>query len=210
MRKQPAAEVETEVLLRSRRRCALCFGLRHDLAEKRGQIAHIDRNSANSALENLAFLCLPHHDEYDSRNSQSKSYAPNELRRYRDALYAYIEGGRPLDTARAKPMENAPFLILHGNAVGSSGLELDLRNEGDPFICLDFQCLTPSYNVRQWYPSSLGSGDVLRARVDVPSRDNVVCSFRLDIRDRAGVARSFRVDLDVRRTPPRFDVVEIL
>ena len=41
-RKTTPGEIELRVLTRSRRRCALCFYLRGDLAEKHGQIAHLD------------------------------------------------------------------------------------------------------------------------------------------------------------------------
>jgi hypothetical protein len=82
--------VETELLLASRRRCALCFGLLGDHGPKSGQMAHVSRDSSDSSLENLAWLCLVHHDEYDSRRSQSKGFTPEELRRYRAELYRFI------------------------------------------------------------------------------------------------------------------------
>src|SRR2546423_4966331 len=91
MRKRPSTSVETQVLIKSRRRCALCFGLRGDLREKNGQLAHVDRNPANSAADNLCYVCLEHHDQYDSSRSQSKGYTPGELRHHREALYADIE-----------------------------------------------------------------------------------------------------------------------
>ena len=79
-------ETETEVLLRSRRRCALCFGLTRDTSIKRGQIAHLDRDRSNNKIENLAFLCLDHHDQYDSRTSQSKGLKITEVQYYRAEL----------------------------------------------------------------------------------------------------------------------------
>lgn len=79
--------IETDILTQSRRRCALCFGLNSDNSEKRGQIAHIDHDPTNNALSNLAWLCLPHHDQYDSRSSQSKNITTAELIRYRGQLY---------------------------------------------------------------------------------------------------------------------------
>lgn len=82
--------VETEILILCRRRCALCFGLSDDAAEKDGQIAHIDRNSANNEKENAAFLCLAHHNKYDSKPSQSKQIKPEELREYQKRLYEYL------------------------------------------------------------------------------------------------------------------------
>lgn len=86
-RKRIPVDVQTNVLVHSRRRCCICFGLNRDTSLKAGQIAHIDRNSANSAEDNLAYLCLEHHDEYDSRKSQSKGLTPGEIKRFRKELH---------------------------------------------------------------------------------------------------------------------------
>jgi len=83
--------VETKVLLKSGRRCCICFGLHGDLECKRGQIAHLDHNHDNNDDDNLAFLCLEHHDEYDTRTSQSKGWTIKEARQYRAMLYEAIE-----------------------------------------------------------------------------------------------------------------------
>ena len=74
----------------SRRRCALCYKLKGDLTEKKGQIAHLDQNPANYAEGNLAWLCLEHHSEYDSRTSQHKNYTMPEVKKARDDLHAAI------------------------------------------------------------------------------------------------------------------------
>ncbi len=84
-------EVETMVLTGSARRCALCFGLNRDFSEKKGQIAHLDKDRNNSSLENLVWLCLECHDRYDSRTSQSKGITKGEVKVYRDKLCAAIE-----------------------------------------------------------------------------------------------------------------------
>ena len=78
---------ETEVLLKSGRRCCLCYGLHGDSEVKQGQVAHIDKKPNNNDLSNLAFLCLKHHDEYDSKTSQSKGLTELEVRSHRDKLY---------------------------------------------------------------------------------------------------------------------------
>src|SRR5262245_49996186 len=78
-RKHIPQDDETSVLVRSGRRCCLCFGLFQDATTKRGQIAHLDQNPANSTLDNLAFLCFAHHDEYDSRTAQSKGLTNAEV-----------------------------------------------------------------------------------------------------------------------------------
>ena len=78
--------IQTELLLQSRRRCCLCFGLKADIEEKDGQIAHLDRNPSNNKLDNLAWLCLPHHDQYDSVRRQTKRFTPEEVKSYRTQL----------------------------------------------------------------------------------------------------------------------------
>jgi hypothetical protein len=90
-RKVITQENEVQVLTNSRRRCAFCFCLNNDFKIKKGQIAHIDRDNSNSDLENLVFLCLEHHDEYDSLTSQSKGLKPKEIINYRDSLYEHIK-----------------------------------------------------------------------------------------------------------------------
>jgi len=89
----PAA-IQEQVITESARRCALCFGLTGSLRWRRGQIAHVDRNKANAKLANLAYLCLPHHDAYDGKPSQSKGFMPGELRQFRRDLYKAIARGR--------------------------------------------------------------------------------------------------------------------
>ena len=111
-RQKPARDTETQVLIDSRRRCLFCFGLHGDFAEKKGQVAHIDGDRSNSVMENLAFLCMDHHDQYDSTTSQSKSLTLDELRTYRKLLCDFIsEGGlvppatsyRPTPRSKTKP-----------------------------------------------------------------------------------------------------------
>jgi hypothetical protein len=82
---------ETDVLIKSGRRCALCFGLEGDGRIKQGQIAHLDRNRENNQEDNLAFLCLIHHDQYDTKTSQSKGITQPEVKKYREKLYQSIE-----------------------------------------------------------------------------------------------------------------------
>ena len=89
-RKSPSPNVELTVLLASRRRCCICFGLHGDLRIKAGQIAHLDHDPEHSEADNLAFVCLVHHDWLDSRCSQSKGATAAEAKYYRRQLYAEI------------------------------------------------------------------------------------------------------------------------
>ena len=86
-RRKVANTTQFHVLYLSARRCCLCYGLNHDYSEKKGQIAHLDHDRSNNSIENLAWLCLSHHDEYDSKGSQSKAYGEYEVKQYRQALY---------------------------------------------------------------------------------------------------------------------------
>lgn len=93
------ARVAADVVTASRRRCCICFALDGDSAEKAGQIAHLDRDASNGRPENLAFLCLGHHDQYDSRTSQSKGLTPEEVKGYRRQLAAFVSDTLPRSDA---------------------------------------------------------------------------------------------------------------
>ena len=93
-RKKVPIKVETAVLTRSGRRCCLCVGLNGDWEQKRGQIAHLDQDPSNNAEDNLAFLCLPHHDQYDAKTRQSKGITEGEVRQYRQELYVTLSDHR--------------------------------------------------------------------------------------------------------------------
>jgi hypothetical protein len=104
--------IQHRVLDRSRRRCALCVHFDNDWAQKQGQIAHLDRDPSNFAEDNLAFLCLPHHDDYDTKRRQTKNLTILEAKTARDRLYASIEGGSDLATAGRRNHGASPLLIM--------------------------------------------------------------------------------------------------
>ena len=87
-RRPPTGFDEKRVLIASRRRCCVCVYLEGRNDRRRGQIAHLNRDRTDSRFENLVWLCLEHHDEYDGRPSQSKGFTPDEVRHYRERLYA--------------------------------------------------------------------------------------------------------------------------
>jgi hypothetical protein len=70
--------------------------LNGDLAEKHGQIAHLDQRRGNAVEDNLAFLCLFHHSIYDSKTSQHKNYTLTEVKAARNSLYSAIQMGKHL------------------------------------------------------------------------------------------------------------------
>jgi hypothetical protein len=66
---------------------------------KKGQVAHLNKKRDDNRLENLAWLCLEHHDAFDSVTSQSKNYTQAEVTRWRDRLHAHFAGNASVDSA---------------------------------------------------------------------------------------------------------------
>lgn len=108
-RTQVPDSTQADVLVQSRRRCCVCFGLNRDTEVKKGQIAHLDRDRNNNHIDNLVFLCFDHHDEYDSRTSQSKSLSRKEIEKYREELYHQFDNW----SARIQRDELLSFLAFY-------------------------------------------------------------------------------------------------
>lgn len=89
-RKSIPTSTQTDLFIQSARRCCICFGLNHDYNVKQGQIAHLDHNPSNNDIDNLAFLCLDHHDNYDSKTKQSKNFTIHEVKSHRQTLYSAV------------------------------------------------------------------------------------------------------------------------
>jgi len=106
-RKAIPEKVERSVLIKSRRRCAFCYFFENDTKRAEGQIAHIDRDKSNHKESNLVFLCLSHHNEYDTRPSQTKRYQPEEAKSAKASLESYIRTGFPQEIGfeEITPME---------------------------------------------------------------------------------------------------------
>jgi hypothetical protein len=90
-RKPISEDTQKAILLKSRRRCCLCFWLKGIDEVQKGQIAHIDQDNENAEESNLAFLCFDHHDEYDGTTRLAKGLKPNEVVHWRDELYREME-----------------------------------------------------------------------------------------------------------------------
>jgi len=114
-RKAIPENVQTRILLSSRRRCCLCFWLKGDDEVKKGQLAHLDGDHANSTEDNLAFLCLEHHDEYDSTPSVSKGLREREVRKWRDELYKEMEYRFRTSRRHAAEIKVVRFVRTHAN-----------------------------------------------------------------------------------------------
>ena len=120
-RKKISSELVTDIMTASRRRCCICFALKQDDAEKKGQIAHLDHDASNNSPDNLAFLCLDHHDQYDSRPSQAKGLTIEEVKRYRTELLAYV--------ARKLPASDAEIVTILTNALDRPAFRTPFRHE---------------------------------------------------------------------------------
>lgn len=83
------------MLIACRRRCCLCWLLDRDDTEKAGQIAHVDRDPSNNSEDNLAWLCLPHHEQYDRSSRQARGITGAELRHARAELLAHLDQPNP-------------------------------------------------------------------------------------------------------------------
>jgi hypothetical protein len=101
---------QDQVLLLSRRRCCICFGLHGDLEVEPGQIAHLDHDNTNFDLDNLAFLCLPHHDQYDGKTSQSKGLRESEVKHFRKELYEKVEADSQSETIERARIDVYPVV----------------------------------------------------------------------------------------------------
>jgi hypothetical protein len=78
---------------------------------KEGQIAHLDQDRNNNSTDNLAFLCLKHHDEYDTQPSQSKGFMLPEVKRYRNMLTKEVE---KITTGTISNLQVHAYPILQG------------------------------------------------------------------------------------------------
>jgi hypothetical protein len=129
VRKAVRQETQVEVLAACRRRCAICFGLNRDTGIKPGQIAHLDRDAANPSFDNLVFLCLEHHDQFDSRTSQSKGLTSEEVRRFRQELATAIEHAWRQPTTFGSAEVPGPDGVsgrwMHGDDFDSAEIEVE-------------------------------------------------------------------------------------
>lgn len=135
-RKRISDDVQASVLTRSRRRCCICYGLNRDTSIKQGQIAHIDRDSANATEGNLVFLCMPCHDQYDSTTRQSKNFTVAEIRRFRDELDRALASAFSQDVAFGEVLtrsreSSVSHYIRVGGGVSSAELTVHTLPSGD-------------------------------------------------------------------------------
>jgi hypothetical protein len=152
----------TAVLLRSRRRCCVCHGLNDDLTIKQGQIAHLDHNPSNNDEDNLVFLCLDHHDQYDSRTSQSKGLTEAEVRHFRMQLdQVPVTSTVEQSVLEIRPSPGQEVVPFVERAHGETHFRMEINNPPQA---------GPAHNVQvklvQIDP--LPQSEYLQARLDLP------------------------------------------
>ncbi len=136
-RKKIGQVTETQVLVHCRRRCCLCVFLEGRMDVRAGQIAHIDRNRSNNKADNLVWLCLEHHNQYDSRTSQTKNLTSDEIKEYRNRLHDLISKQdisfnflRSEDSDRTKKSEISSGLLI-GSIIEAYDSEIAKLEKGD-------------------------------------------------------------------------------
>lgn len=146
-RKSIPGSVESAILRECARRCALCYGLNDDLGQKQGQIAHVNHDASDGRSENLVFLCLPHHDEYDTVRRQTKSITQAEVLAYKEGLAAAVASGE------------------HRLVSATPGVSSKVR-EHDTKLFLEADGMLPEAALREWCDRLVGdnSYDVVGVR----------------------------------------------
>lgn len=102
--------------------------------ERKGQIAHLNGDHADSRFENLVWLCFEHHDDFDSKTSQSKNYTQIEVRDYRYQLYQkYSDSHYSQAVAVSSPKVHAEFdvgvfaeALTRANALAKASIALEM------------------------------------------------------------------------------------
>lgn len=147
-RQSPRDSAIESVLVRSRRRCALCY-LSGDAEPKEGTVAFIvPRNQGGKASpENLVYLCANHHVELD-QGTPSAEYVTFA----RERLYGAVE-----QPQHAKPSSRPRVFIAHGRDDALRGkLVAFLQSKG-----IEPVDITEQPNMGRVIPEKLeGTGDI--------------------------------------------------
>jgi hypothetical protein len=166
---------ETLVLMQSARRCALCFGFNGDLARKKGQLAHIDQDRSSAEENNLVFLCVDHHDEYDSTTRQVKGIMEAELRGYKERLIAAIANGEHLGQATVRSPAASREDAIRGHDEALFRRADDLLSESFLRQLLDRLQSDDSYNISQSRKL-----DVFRSAFPKPAINSLMAIYQRD------------------------------
>ncbi len=99
-------------------RCCLCEYV-GDLPPRpqSGQIHHIDDDRSNNAIENLVWLCLPHHEDVGKTGRSSRRIHPRTIVRFREELERLIQRQRNARRGRRDPHRGAFLAALDAGIV---------------------------------------------------------------------------------------------
>ena len=215
MRKLIPQQVVASILIESRRRCCFCFFWDGDLTQKEGQITHVDRDHENNAQENLAFLCLKHHNEYDRKQLQAKNYTPEELQHAKKQLVEHmthsgrsiavvtLELNRSFDTFSDHDQDSVLSLVRDA-LNGPAELRIRSRQPGSVRLTLELSSSDTEKLVDAFATGKLAACDAIGITID--SFKNPVRDMSLDTFWEDGVCKhafSKQQIEDVVRTPDR-------
>ena len=93
----------------------MCFHFHGDLDIKNGQIAHINKRNNDNSLDNLVYLCFDHHDNYDSRRSQSKGITSLELIHAKNSLQGNLSRNKKTESIKITISVEGDFHKLTSN-----------------------------------------------------------------------------------------------
>ncbi|MEQ6118208.1 hypothetical protein [Reichenbachiella sp. MALMAid0571] len=159
-RKAVPKDIETYVLIDSKRTCPLCAGIDGDYKVKLGQIAHLDKDSGNSKSDNLAFLCHMHHSMYDSTTSQSKNYTIGEVKYYRNTLTKKLNVNPIRENIKPERLEPS-----RPNCLEFDGINDVLQIRDSDFNKLNEYSISGTFKLYdERYPGVLISLDSIRTR----------------------------------------------
>src|SRR5690348_6496029 len=122
-------DVQEEALVRSRRCCCIC----HEFAGLYVNVHHIvqEADGGTSEIDNAVVLCLRCHGDighYNPRHPIGTKYRPDEVRRHRDAWWAYIQEN-PAVPLPVGPITLSPSLIRLPSEPGDRRrYELEIQN----------------------------------------------------------------------------------
>ncbi len=94
-RKQTPRKVVEELLFINKHTCCICNVSHKDIV-----IHHIDGNTSNNKISNLAVLCLDCHSKVTGRRGLGKSYTPGEVRRCKRSWEQRVLDSRRLHRPR--------------------------------------------------------------------------------------------------------------
>lgn len=86
---------EEETLFNANHTCCICRGKNKDVV-----IHHIDGNSTNNNLDNLAVVCLDCHSHVTGTRGLGKSFKPGEVRRYKRSWDKQVRDSREVTRPR--------------------------------------------------------------------------------------------------------------